>query len=280
MKFNKLLQRKNRKPGTLNLAGGEAHRMTDELELVTMLLTSFLDHKFYRNAGGAAKRITELVAKIADKQFVAKAAIYARREAGMRSVSHLVAGEIAHFVKGTEWSKRFFDRVVRRPDDVLEILAYSMAVHGKPLPNSLKKGLGQALARFDGYQLAKYRGGSGEVKLVDAVNLLHPPHTEALGELIAGTLGSADTWETKLTAAGQTASTENDKDARKSAAWAELISSRKIGYFALLRNLRNILEQAPECIDDSVTMLTNTNLIRRSLFCRSASAPLSMPLKQ
>ena len=265
MKFNKLLKRKNRKPDTHNLAGSEAHTMTDELELVTMLLTSFLENKFYRNAGGAAKRLTELVAKIADKQFVAKAAVYARREAGMRSVTHLVAGEIAHLVKGAEWSKRFFDRVVRRPDDVLEILAYSMAVHGKPLPNSLKKGLGQALARFDGYQLAKYRGGSGEVKLVDAVNLLHPPHTEALGELIAGTLGAADTWETKLTAAGQNASTENDKDARKSAAWAELIGSRKIGYFALLRNLRNILEQAPECLDDAVTMLTNATLIRSCL---------------
>ncbi len=70
------------------------------------------------------------------------------------------------------------------------------------------------------------------VFLVDAVNLVHPPHTEALGALIDGTLAPAETWETKLTQAGQT-------DGSKSEAWAQLVRTRKLGYFALLRNLRN-----------------------------------------
>ena len=127
MKFNTLLKRKVRKPDTRNLAGGEAFTMSAKLELVTILLTSFLENKFYRGGNATAKRLKELIGQISDKEFVAKAAIYARREAGMRSVSHLVAGEIAKNVKGAEWTKRFFERVVYRTDDVLEILAYYMA---------------------------------------------------------------------------------------------------------------------------------------------------------
>lgn len=265
MKFNTLLKREKQRPNATNLAGGDAHTQSEKLELVTILLTSFLEDKYYRTGNETAKRITNLVNAIADKRFVAKAALYARREAGMRSVSHLVAGEIAHSVKGQDWTKRFFDRVVYRADDVLEILAYSMAVYGKPLPNALKKGLGQALARFDEYQLAKYRRDSAELKLVDAVNLVHPPHTDAIRALVAGTLAPANTWETKLTQAGQEATSEKDKASLKAKAWADLIGSRKIGYFALLRNLRNIIEQAPKLTDDAVALLTDANLIRKSL---------------
>ncbi len=265
MKFNTLLKREKQRPNALNLAGGQAHAQSDKLELVTMLLTSFLEDKFYRSGNDSAQRIIHLVNTIEDKRFVAKAALYARREAGMRSVSHLVAGEIAHSVKGQDWTKRFFERVVFRADDVLEILAYCMAVYGKPVPNALKKGLGQALAGFDEYQLAKYRRDSAELKLVDAVNLVHPPHTDALRALVAGTLAPANTWETKLTQAGQEATSEKDKASLKAKAWADLIGSRKIGYFALLRNLRNIIEQAPKLTDDAVALLTDANLIRKSL---------------
>jgi len=125
--------------------------------------------------------------------------------------------------------------------------------------------LGQALTRFDAYQLAKYRRENAELNLVDAVNLLHPPHTEALSQLVAGTLKPADTWETKLTQAGQGGGDEVDKWIRKSEAWAELVRSRKIGYFALLRNLRNILEDSPEVLDEAVALLQDKRRIEKSL---------------
>lgn len=265
MKFNKILKNQKNKPDTHNLAGGQAYSQSDRSELVTILLTSFLEDKYYRSGNETAKRIVDLVNRIGDKKFVAKAALYARREAGMRSVSHLVAGELAHSVKGQEWTKHFFDRVVYRADDVLEILAYALAVYGRPIPNSLKKGLGRALTRFDAYQLAKYRKDSAELKLVDAVNLVHPPHTEAIAKLVNGELAPANTWETKLTQAGQEAESDKDKVARKAEAWTELIGQRKIGYFALLRNLRNILEQAPHLTDDAVKLLTDKQLIKRSM---------------
>lgn len=268
MKFNTLLKRAAR-GNTTNLAGGRAFTQSPKEELVSILLTTTLGDQFYRDSDATIVRLKELVTATEDKQFVAKAAIYARTKAGMRSVSHLVAAELAHSVKGAEWTKRFFDRVVHRTDDVLEILACYIAAYQRPIPNSLKKGLGAALARFDEYQLAKYRRDSAELKLVDAINLIHPPHSEPLRKLVRGELAPAETWETKLTQAGAAkvteGATEEEVAELKSAAWDELIASRKLGYFALLRNLRNILEQAPQCVDAALAMLVEERLIVKSL---------------
>ncbi len=264
MRFN-LMKRRTAQGNTANLAGGRAFTETPKLELASILLTSTLQDQFYRTADATARRVKDLVAQQSDKSFVAKAALYARREAGLRSVTHLVAGELAREVKGADWTARFFDRVVRRPDDALEILAYYLAAYGKPLPNALKKGLGRALARFDAYQLAKYRKADADLSLVDAVNLVHPPHTEALRALVNGVLAPAETWETKLTQAGQQGEDQAGVDDLKKDAWTELVQSRKIGYFALLRNLRNILEQAPEALDAALALLVDEKLIRQSL---------------
>jgi len=267
MKFN-LLKRKASVPDTVNLAGGEAYSMSNKLELVSLMLTSMLGNDFYRSESEATTRLRKLISDSSDLEFTAKAALYARNEAGMRSVSHLVAGELAKQVKGASWTARFFEKVVRRPDDVLEILAYYSARFGKPIPNALKKGMGHALTRFDEYQLAKYRRDNAELSLVDAVNLVHPRHTEALGKLMKGDLSAANTWETRLTQAGQAeAGTESDADpdSLKREAWNDLVKSRKIGYFALLRNLRNILQTTPDLVDDVVALLTDEKLIRKSL---------------
>jgi hypothetical protein len=265
MKFSKLLSRLKH-GNTTNLAGGRAFHQSPKGELVSILLTATLEDTFYRKGNATAERVRELVKAMDDKSFVAKAAVYARTKAGMRSVSHLVAAELARSVKGAAWTKRFYQLVVRRPDDVLEILACHLATAGKPIPNSLKKGLGAALAGFDGYQLAKYRREASDFKLVDAVNLLHPPHTEALRQLVRGELAPAETWETKLTQAGAKANDDGESlDSLKAEAWDELIRHRKLGYFALLRNLRNILEQAPQSVDAALAMLVDDRLIAKSL---------------
>ena len=265
MKFNWNKARPAR-ADTVNLAGGDAFRESPKLELAALLLTATLGDQFYRKGDESAARVKTLIAQTADKRFVAKAALYARKEAGLRSVTHLAAGELAQSVKGEQWTAPFFARLVHRPDDALEILAYQLSVYGRPVPNSLKKGLGAALARFDEYELAKYRRDDAEISLADAVNLVHPPHSEALRKLVNGTLPPAATWETKLTQAGQAAAGDDDGLAEaKADVWRELLTSRKLGYFALLRNLRNILTQAPDLTEAAVAMLTDARLIRRSL---------------
>jgi 60 kDa SS-A/Ro ribonucleoprotein len=258
------LKRGKNQPDTVNLAGGRAFKQTAKLELVSVLLTTFLEDEFYRKEKATIARIRELIAQAGDPRFAAKAAIYARHSHGMRSVSHVVAGELAKAVKGASWTKHFHAQVVRRPDDVVEILAYYLAAHGRPVPNSLKKGLGAALARFDEHQLAKYRREHGVFKLVDAVNLVRPPSTPALTKLVKGGLAPAETWETKLTQAG-TAETPEQVAAAKAGAWAGLVRERKLGYLALLRNVRNILTHAPEVAGELARQLADAAAVRRAL---------------
>ena len=146
---------------TTNLAGGVAFRQSDKVELVSHLLTSFVEDQYYRSKDEGLNRLRELILGQKDKKFAAKAAVYARNEFGMRSVSHAAAAEIANEVKGESWTKNFLDLVVRRPDDMTEILAYYKNVFGEdaPIPNSMKKGFAKALLRFDEYQLKKYSNG-------------------------------------------------------------------------------------------------------------------------
>lgn len=252
---------------TVNLAGGDAYKQTPELELISILLTSFANDSFYRSANDTFDRLKELV-RICDKKFVAQAAVYARTQFGMRSITHCVASEIAKHIAGEKWAKDFYSAVVYRPDDMLEILSYHTSKNGK-LPNSMKKGFAKAFDKFDAYSLAKYRGEGKGFKLIDVVNLVHPTPTEknadAIKSLVKGELKSFDTWETELSKAGQTATNEEEKAEFKKEVWTKLIREKKLGYFALLRNLRNIIEQAPEVINEAIETLTNEAMIKKSL---------------
>ena len=62
-------------PKTTNLAGGDAYATSPELELVSILLTSFGEDSFYRHADETFNRLKYLIARC-DKDFVAKACVY------------------------------------------------------------------------------------------------------------------------------------------------------------------------------------------------------------
>lgn len=268
-KFNATIPKGKTK--TTNFAGGEAYKQSKELELVSILLTSFVSDTFYRSSNDTLERLKSLLSEV-DPKFAAKAAIFARDKFGMRSITHALAGELTSHSTGLDWAKNFYDKVVVRPDDMMEIMGYYLSNKTdakKPkFPNSLKKGFAKAFDRFDGYQIAKYKADSKEVKLVDVVNLVHPVPTsknkEALSQLISGDLKNTQTWESMLSQAGQQASNEEELSQLKSDAWKELISSKKIGYFALLRNIRNIINQAPDSINEACQLLTNERMIQSS----------------
>lgn len=251
-----------------NLAGGESFKESPKLEFISILLTSFVQNQYYRSKEQGLQDLIGLFDNI-DPLFMAKSAIYVRREFGMRSITHVVAAELAKRVKGEEWTKRFYDKVIYRVDDMTEILSYYLARYKHPIPNSLKKGLRKAFDRMDEYQISKYRAEGKTVSLIDVVNLVHPipceKNAEALEKLVKGTLTSTETWETKLTQAGQTAETEEEKEEMKKDAWKSLFLNKRLGYFALLRNLRNIFEQAPEMMDEALVQLVNEKSIKKAL---------------
>ena len=268
-KFNTTV--KEPKTKTINLAGGEAYSQTNELALVSMLLTSFVNDQFYKSGNDTLKDLRSLIKKV-DPEFAAKAAIYARDKFGMRSITHALAGELTSELKGSELGKNFYDKVVVRVDDMTEIMSYYLmhktSKDNPKFPNSLKKGFAKAFDKFDAYQLAKYSGKNKDLKLVDLVNIVHPVPTDrnktALELLVKGDLKNTETWEAKLSQAGQVAENEEDLSQLKSDAWTDLITSRKIGYFALLRNLRNILNQAPNAVPAACELLVDERMISKS----------------
>jgi len=255
----------------INRAGGFAYSMKDKTELVTLLLTSFVADSFYEKGQDTAKRVQELIAKIPDKQFVAKAAVYARKTFGMRSISHLVAGLLAQeaSIKGQEWTKTFFDKVVHRVDDMLEIISFTQKDGKKPLPNSLKKGFRSAFDRFDTYQLSKYQADNAGLKLVDLVNIIHPIPTErnkdGLNALINGKLKNLTTSQTALTNIGQVAKNDEEKAELRKDYWKTVLTNRKLGYTDLVRSLTKIAKDAPDAVDLAVATLTDETLIKKSL---------------
>ena len=221
-------------PNTINQAGGLAFTLDDQLQLVALLAASFTQQQAYSSGSDQIQRMVELGKKV-DPLFAAKAAIYARDKMNMRSITHVLAATIGSVAKGLPWTKNFFDKIVVRPDDMIEIIGFSKSHFGKHLPAAMKKGFAKAFSRFDDYRLRKYRG-TGSLTLVDVARLVHPKGIDGspVHKLIYDKLPLADTWETKVSAAGSDASAKTD-------AWADLLKEKKLGYMALLRNLRNIL---------------------------------------
>jgi len=249
----------------VNLAGGAAYSMSPELELASVMVTAMLEDQYYRTAESTMKRVQSLIGMIPDKKFVAQAAVYARKEFGMRSISHFAAAQLAKSVdaKGTPWIRNFYNQVVVRPDDMAEIIS---AIGKSPLPNALKRGFADRIVKFDEYQLAKYALKGKSINMVDVVRLVHPKPTVAITKLIKGELDAPETWEVKLTQAGQNSTTEN-LEANKAEAWKSLLINRKLGYMALVKNLRNIeelLSNDDEAIDLVCGQLTNEKLVASS----------------
>ena len=253
MKYNK----KAVKKVTVNFDGHKAYKKTDKLELVGILLSSFMTGKDHYNDDPEARLVNAV--RGVDPTFAMKAALYARDVFGMRSTSHVVAGELAG-LKNVPGSQKFFEKIVVRPDDMLEIISYftgkytSTRKNGKvKLPNALKKGFKKAFDKFDEYSLAKYRGENKGIKLVDVMNLCNPVPTdrnaEALEKLAKNKLRSFDTWEKEVS--------ENGPEA-----WKSLVEEGKLKPFALLRNLRNISQHAPEVLPKALEQLVDSKKSR------------------
>lgn len=252
-KFNQLNTNK-----TVNNCGYTAYSMKDKDKLVTQVLTSFFgEEKYYGDTTNDLIKTAELVLNNEPK-FVANLARYARKEMHLRSVSHALTALVAHNVNSKEYIKEVVADVVERADDITEILACYISMFGKPIPNGLKKALGTAMGKFNAYQLSKYNGGNKAVKFRDVLRVSHPKpkdkeQEELFGMILNDTLPTAERWETELSAKG------NNKET-----WEKLIAENKLGYMAMLRNLRNILNAQPDNIDKVYEKLANKEQVLKS----------------
>lgn len=243
---------------TTNKSGHVAYKMEDKEKLVTQVLTSFLgEPKFYGDNSNELAKTAEIVVKNEPK-FVANLARYARKELHFRSVSHFLTALIANCVESKPYIKEVVADVVERPDDITEILSCYLKVFGKPIPNGLKKALAESLCKFNEYLISKYNGGNKELKFKDVLRLIHPKpkneeQQELFNKIINDTLPTAVRWETELSQRGN-----------KTEVWEDLIENNKLGYMAMLRNLRNIMTANPKNIDKVWEKLSDKDEVLKS----------------
>jgi 60 kDa SS-A/Ro ribonucleoprotein len=243
-----------------NLAGGKGFEKDPKSALAGLLLTSFAEDRHYESANDQINRLVSLVDQV-EPLFAAKAAVFARDEFGMRSITHLTAKALGS--KLFPEKRAFYRNVVVRPDDVLEIIAQFTDETGKlsnRLPNAICRGFADRLAAYDESSLMKYRSLNSKVTMYDAINLVHA-HSEAIDRFMNGQSQLADTWENAL-------SNKVDESNTKADVWATLVLENKLGIFALLRNLRNLVESGalamPGVLDAVCDQLTNENAVSRS----------------
>ena len=277
----------------VNKQGGTGIKFKPEMELIGLLATG-LDGRFYEKENERESRLIQLIKEVGkkDPELVAKALVYARTNMGQRSVTHVGAVAALNVLAGSPLATRFFTKrsrdenkggIVFRLDDMLEIISYYFLRNpGKPLPNSIKRGFKRALETADTYELAKYQGKGKSVSLIDLVNLVHPKPSEKMQEtfkqLMKGELKQFNTAEDKNSKSGQIvaekvksgvitkAEAEVELKEAKAENWKQLIVEGTIGYLALLRNLRNIVEQTnDEVFKKAMDMLTDEKRVRKSL---------------
>lgn len=241
---------------TVNLAGGIALKHSPEMELIVSVLSTFLKDKFYESGDERIERLKGLIAMV-KPEFVAKLAIVARRDFHLRSVSHLLIGELSKIHRGDSLVSKAIQQIAERPDDLIELVAYTE----KPIPKQVKKGVRRALLKFNAYQLAKYKNEKKAVKLVDLFNLVHPNPKFASSEqikawenLMTGKLKNEETWEARLS---------SGEDKQK--VWRDMIMEGKLGYMALLRNLRNVADQADkQTIKKACEIISDREQVKKS----------------
>ena len=280
MNYNSMIKEKET---TRNHEGAKAYAMTPEMELYTAVVTSTLSDSFYESKDGRMERIAALVRQV-DPEFVAKLAVYTRTQMNLRSIPLCLIVELAKIHNGDSLVKRTIERCVLRADEIMELLmCYQLRnADGKgikklsKLSRQVQEGLKIAFNRFDEYQFAKYNRSNLEVKLKDALFLVHPKaksqeQQEIFDRIVTDTLQTPYTWETELSALGQQVfENEEDRTNARRESWRQLLLSGKLGYMALLRNLRNLVEVG---MDTDMLRIVSERIASRDEVIRSRQLP-------
>jgi hypothetical protein len=264
-KFNTNTSKTNYTPNTLNEAGFPAFERTDfQKEVASIILNSMIngDSNYESESDRLEKIENSVVQNLDNAEFLAKAMIYARNDGNLRSVTHFLAGVLVENVKGSSFLKPALEKTLIRPDDATEMVALWNSRNTKSIPNALRKAIKNRLeSRWGAYQLKKYYG-NGNVKVSNLINICHPTPKDdeqrtVFKQALEGTLPNIATAQTVN--AGST----GDERAEN---YSMMLKERTLGYMALLKNLKNILEAgvSDETVDDICNLLRNENAVLKS----------------
>ena len=232
-KFNKVVE-----PRTiLSYEGGTVYEKNCIEDLTNFMLSSYLENQFYETADEQINRFIDLLDKVSKQvslEWIAKLSFFARKELGMKSVSHLTAAWLNS--KAFENKRAYYRNIMKIPSDIAEVFA-AIDMLGDKRSHALVRGAGDYLSSLKDYQLGKYKLKGKEYNMYDLINITHA-HSATIDKYKAGTLETPDTWETAISG--------SKSDEEKSQNWQRLVEENKLGYLALIRNLRNIINSSPD----------------------------------
>lgn len=260
-KFNTQATQTSRQPNTVNRAGGAAYEVKDgRKELASVVLASMLNgDKYYQSDASRINQVFDLVKNLEDKEFAAKAMVYARQEGNLRSISHVLANALVENASGKGYLRSAIKKALVRPDDMTEMASLWFNRHqGKMLPNSMRRAFKDTLesGKWGAFQLRRYAGTHSAVKLRDIILLTHPKDLKnQFKGVIEGTIEAPASIEARL-ASGEKASE----------AFEDLLREGKLGYMAAVKNIRNALQSglSQEGLDLWVKMISDPVRIRKS----------------
>lgn len=257
--------------------GAPGYARDPKSELFLLAVSHLGDGSFYEDAKQRDDRFTGLVRQVAtaDPEWIARFIPWLRNSAGMRTASVVAAAEAAYAMldTGIPGGRKVIAGALRRADEPGELLAYWRSRYGRNVPKPVKRGVADAVQKlYSEYTLLKYDTASHGFRFGDVIDLCHPdpsapwqgdlyehaldrrhgrdnPVPESLAMIRANQRLRAEaalnpsalldgeqlkaagmTWEDALSLAGPKVG--------KRELWSALLPL--LGYFALIRNLRNI----------------------------------------
>lgn len=222
------------RPSVLTFEGAPAIPPKNALAELRRAIASCLlwEGQFYEDGVEIGDRIASLINHV-DREDVEALAVEARNGMKLRHAPLWLLAGLGKAGKGA--SADTYAAVIQRADEMGELIAMQWKDGKRPLPAALKRGVAKAFRKFDAYQLGKYNRKVA-VGLKDVLRLVHPKPESAeqaalWKQIIDGSLKAPDTWEVALSGG-----------ADKRETFERLIGEKRLGYLALLRNLRNMAE--------------------------------------
>jgi 60 kDa SS-A/Ro ribonucleoprotein len=227
--------------------GAPARGFDAKTKLYMLACTSMMSGDlFYEKQYERLERFRNLFAEVAHTksggEFLRKLTYYVREHMKLRTMPAIMVGEA--LVNGLEEAAGCAKHAWKRGDEHLETMAYLKA-SGEKWFRALRRLVAQRLNEMSARSLIKYQCKNKSISQRDAIKIVHPvPDSEEKGALFKFIVHGKDALtpdEKRFLPEGNISWEQNvsEKGSTKEV-WTESIGL--MGYMALLRNLRNIIE--------------------------------------
>lgn len=177
-----------RTPTLVNARGGPGYERDPQTELFLLAVSHLVgEHNAHERAGARDERFTSLIHSVSleHPEWTAALLPWLRTEMNLRSAPLVGAAEFVAAMRGVHTSgapsnerslaRRVVDAVQQRADEPGEMLAYWLTHYGRRLPQALRRGTADAVARlYNGKAVLTWDRPNKAVRFGDVIEMVHP----------------------------------------------------------------------------------------------------------